>query len=1050
MPDLIDRLKTALAGRYAIERELGAGGMATVYLAEDVKHERKVAVKVLRPDLAAALGPDRFLREIKIAAQLHHPHILPLHDSGEADGFLYYVMPYEEGQSLRERLEREGELPVGEAVRLLRDVVDALAHAHERGVVHRDIKPDNIMQSGRHALVTDFGIAKAVSEATGRQQLTTAGVALGTPAYMAPEQAVADPHIDHRADIYAVGALAYELLTGRPPFTGATPQAVLSAHVTQVPDPVTKHREAVPPALAQLVMKCLEKKPADRWQSAEELLASLEAVMTSSVGITPTDTQPVQAAAPLVGQQNNPVRVAALFGIAAATTLVIVYALMIGLGLPDWVFVGAIALLAIGLPIVMVTGHHERLRAVALTTGLHVPTPTGLQRHFTWRKAILGGGMAFVGLSVLAGGYMTMRGMGIGPVGTLMATGVLGQRELIILAEFDNRTTDSTLAATVTDLLRISLSESPVLRIADPARLSESLDRMKLPPGTRVGEAVAREIAERENLKAVLAGEVVSLGSGYLVSGRLVSATGEVLTEQQASAADAGELIAAVDELSRKLRERIGESLRSIRRTLPLELVTTGSLRALRLYSQATRAEISGDNIRAVVLLEEAVAEDSSFAMAYRKIATVLNNDSEQRGRAIEAATRAYELRDRLTEIERGYTIANYHTAVTGRRDEALAAYRTILDKYPEDHRALNNSGVLYVQLGDDGRAREFYQRALDLDSTWSVGFTNLAWEHKNLGYFAEAAATLDAMEARFPGNPRTEEARGFLAMAQRDFAAAEQHFTNVRDSQRGNPGWEGDAAEQLAFLAATRGRFRSGDRQFRHALSMFEQREMESGRQRLTVEWEMVRTQALGIDRRALTEVESVVATDVMASLPLADRDYEGLIVFFVMAGEVERARGLLRDMELSGQPALSRDLERSFDRAAGWVALADGEIDRGLARLRDGIDGWACGPCGLNVLALAHDVADNPDSSLSYWEQYLDTNWGIPGIDSRALPVAYRRLGELYEQRGNRDKAVRYYNEFVELWKDADPELLPQVEEARRRIAILVGESPASNPPR
>ncbi len=175
MTDSLDRLKTALADRYAIEEELGAGGMATVYLAEDLKHHRKVAVKVLRPDLAAALGPERFLREIEVAAQLHHPHILPLYDSGEADGFLYYVMPYEEGQSLREKLAKEGELPVTEAVRLLRDVVDALAHAHKHGVVHRDIQPDNVMLSGRHALVTDFGVAKAVTEATGRQQLTTAG-----------------------------------------------------------------------------------------------------------------------------------------------------------------------------------------------------------------------------------------------------------------------------------------------------------------------------------------------------------------------------------------------------------------------------------------------------------------------------------------------------------------------------------------------------------------------------------------------------------------------------------------------------------------------------------------------------------------------------------------------------------------------------------------------------------------------------------------------------------------------------------------------------------
>jgi serine/threonine-protein kinase len=296
MSDSVDRLKAALADRYEIERELGAGGMATVYLARDLRHEREVAVKVLRPELAAALGSDRFLQEVKIAANLTHPHILPLHDSGEADGFLYYVMPFIEGQSLREKLAREGEQPVADVVKILREVVDALSHAHERGVVHRDIKPDNVMLSGRHALVTDFGVAKAVSEATGRQQLTTAGVALGTPAYMAPEQAAADPHIDHRADIYAVGALAYELLAGRPPFTGTTPQEVLAAHVTQSAEPVTKHRESVPAALEQLVMRCLEKRPADRWQSAEEMLPQLEALSTPSGGVTPAETRPMKLA----------------------------------------------------------------------------------------------------------------------------------------------------------------------------------------------------------------------------------------------------------------------------------------------------------------------------------------------------------------------------------------------------------------------------------------------------------------------------------------------------------------------------------------------------------------------------------------------------------------------------------------------------------------------------------------------------------------------------------------------------------------------------------
>ena len=295
MTETLERLRAALSDRYRIESEIGAGGMATVYLAQDLRHHRRVAVKVLRQELAATLGPERFLNEIRIAANLTHPHILPVHDSGEVDGFLYYVMPYVEGESLREMLTRQGELPIADAARLLRDVVDALAHAHSQGVVHRDIKPDNILHSGRHALVMDFGVAKAVSEATGRHTLTTAGVALGTPHYMAPEQASAEPQIDHRADIYAVGAMAYELLTGRPPFSGTTSQQILAAHVLEAPAPVTARRTSVPPAFAEIVMKCLEKKPADRWQRVEDLIPLFEALATPSGGMTPTQTVPTQA-----------------------------------------------------------------------------------------------------------------------------------------------------------------------------------------------------------------------------------------------------------------------------------------------------------------------------------------------------------------------------------------------------------------------------------------------------------------------------------------------------------------------------------------------------------------------------------------------------------------------------------------------------------------------------------------------------------------------------------------------------------------------------------
>ncbi len=271
--------------------------MATVYLATDIRHERKVAVKVLRPDLSASIGAERFLQEIRIAARLSHPHILPLHDSGEAGGLLYYVMPYVSGESLRQRIAREGELPVADAARILRDVTDALAHAHEHGVVHRDIKPENILLTGRHALVADFGVAKALTEATGRNRMTSVGVALGTPAYMAPEQAVADPHVDHRADIYAIGVVGYEMIAGEPPFIGGTPQQVLASQVTETPRPVTTRRPAVSAALAGAIMRCLEKKPADRWQSASELLTQIESVQTTTTGgSTPSDTRPIEAA----------------------------------------------------------------------------------------------------------------------------------------------------------------------------------------------------------------------------------------------------------------------------------------------------------------------------------------------------------------------------------------------------------------------------------------------------------------------------------------------------------------------------------------------------------------------------------------------------------------------------------------------------------------------------------------------------------------------------------------------------------------------------------
>ena len=287
---LQERLQAALGSAYSVESELGGGGMSRVFVATERSLDRSVVLKVLPPELAHALSADRFRQEIRLAARLQHPHIVPLHSAGEADGLLYYTMPLVEGESLRARLARGGELPVREAVRVLRDVAAALAYAHEHGLVHRDIKPDNVLLSGGEALVTDFGVAKALSAAATSESsgLTSLGVALGTPAYMAPEQAAADPQVDHRADLYAWGCLAYECLTGQPPFSGRQTAALLAAHMAETPEAIGRRRPMLPPTLSALVMRCLEKRPADRPQSAAEVLQALEGAITPTGGSAPT------------------------------------------------------------------------------------------------------------------------------------------------------------------------------------------------------------------------------------------------------------------------------------------------------------------------------------------------------------------------------------------------------------------------------------------------------------------------------------------------------------------------------------------------------------------------------------------------------------------------------------------------------------------------------------------------------------------------------------------------------------------------------------------
>jgi tetratricopeptide (TPR) repeat protein len=1038
--DLRDRLQSALGDAYRIERELGGGGMSRVFLAEEVRLGRQVVVKVLPPEMAAGVNMDRFEREIHLAAKLQHPHIVPLLAAGSEGDLLYYIMPHVEGQSLRARLAREHELPIGETVRILRDVCDALAYAHGHGIVHRDVKPDNVLFSGKHALVTDFGVAKAVAESTGKTALTSLGVALGTPAYMAPEQAAADPNTDHRADLYAVGALGYEMLAGRPPFTGPTPQAVLTAHMTAQPEPVTKYRDSVAPALAALIMQCLAKHPADRPQSAEELLGRLEATTTPTGGVTPAAPEPVSSGTAAAIRRAHPARVAGLFALAALGVLGLAYLLMRLLGLPDWVLAGATGLLAAGLPIVLWTGIVERRRALARTAG-RAAVPAGMHRWFTWRRALLGGATAFGLLGAGTAVYMAMRLLGIGPVGTLVASGVLAQRDRLVLADFENRTADSTLGPSLTEALRVDLAQSPVVRLLDATAVGRALGRMGRGPGTRLDPPLARELAQREGAKAVVQGHVDPLGRGYGLSAELVSATdGTVLVALRENARDDGAIIEAVDRLSKRLRERIGESLKSIRASEPLEQVTTSSLDALRKYSQGVKATDAGEFDRGEALLEEAIALDTTFAMAYRKLAVVLNNTAGGASRTAAAATQAFRYRDRLTPLERDLAEAFYYYQAEFDPSKVEAAYRSALEIDPENYVALNNLAINLMLSRRFAEAESVALRGIAGDPIPAL-YINATQARVAQGKFADAVRTVELLAQRAPKSSATLFLRTRLAAARRDFDSATV-LARAQTQLAPDVAIQALQSYTLAALASVQGKLAEADSETRRAMA-FSERRGTLGQYLLgAVGLATVDLRYRTAPAAALRRLEDALRRHPLASITPEDRPYAALAWLAAQAGRPDRGRQLLAEYDAT-VPAAFRRRDPFRLGAAAAVAFAEGRVQDAITGYRAWYEQDNCAVCGLFDLARAYERAGQRDSALAVYERSVAT----PGLsrafeEAATLGPTYRRLGELYEERGEVDKARDYYGRFVDLWKNADPELQPLVRDVKQRLARLIAE--------
>jgi len=1040
MSELQDRLQEALKSTYRLEKELGGGGMSRVFLAEELALGRKVVIKVLPPDMAAGVNVERFRREIQLAASLQHPHIVPLHAAGQTGDLFYYTMPLVEGESLRAKLAREGELPIGDAIRILRDVSDALGYAHAHGVVHRDIKPDNVLISHNHAVVTDFGVAKAVAASSGSSSLTSLGVALGTPAYMAPEQAAADPHVDHRADLYAAGVLGYEMLAGRLPFSASTPQQMLAAHVTQAPDPLLAHRTTVPPGLSALIMRCLSKKPADRPQSAPEMVQLLDAMMTPSGGMTPTGSVPVVSSGTQAAiRRAHPVRVAALFGAAGVLVLALVYLLMQRLGLPTWVFAGAGVLLVIGLPIMLVTGVFERKRALAHTTG-YVPT-NPLARWFTWRKALLGGGLAFAGLTAVAAIYMAMRLLGIGSVGTLVAKGRLKAQDQIVLADFENRSADSTLGPTLTEAFRVDLSQSRAVQLLDSRQVGNALQRMQKPVGTPLTSAVATELAQREGVKAVVTGQISPVGKAYVLTASVISpADGTVLTAVRENAENDGALLGALDRLSKDLRERIGESLTSLRGSDALEQVTTSSLDALRKYSQGVRLAQDGQDEASVPLLQQAVAIDTGFAMAWRKLSVELGNIGASLQQQVDAVTKAYAHRDRLTPTERDLTVAYYHTIADYDPARVTAAYRDLLAFDSTNYIALNNLALMLAIQRQYAATDSLVLRgiAVGCGNCYQILIQSKVYQGQD-----SAARRIDAEFARaFPRSPMAAGNAFWIATNERNYPEAERIANGMRKDFPTSAFVQENTEQVMTGVLGAQGRIAEALGTSARAQGLAEQRGLPADYLGAAVAQAWFDIIYRDNQPAAVQVLEAALKRHPLASLPGSDRPYALLASVYGSSGRVDEARRLMAEYGRLVPEGVQRgNPNRHF--ALGDIARGERRYADALAEYRAYHDEAGCGICGFYQEAITFDAMHQQDSALIYYEQYLATPdpnriWD----DGWELGPVYKRAGELREARGDRAQALDDYNKFVDLWKNADAELQPIVRDVRGRIARLAAE--------
>ena len=1016
---LRERLQADLGDTYRLEREIG-GGMSRVFVAEETALGRLVVLKLLDPELAGGFSAERFTREIALAARLQDPHIVPVLATGVADGLPFYTMPFVEGASLRERITSGPRLDRHDAVRILRDVAIALEHAHASGVVHRDIKPENILLSPRSAVVTDFGIAKAIDAARtvpARRPVATTdesvaitqlGVSLGTPAYMAPEQVLGEA-VDERADIYAWGVMAYELLSGAHPF-GSTRDVrqLVSAHLTVTPSRLTAHPELGAP-LVDLIAACLEKDSARRPRSATHLIAALDEA-----------TRAAERTGAHAGRR--PIRVAlARYGLAALAAIAASRGVVAWLSVPEWVFPNAVLLAVVLLPLF-----------------LYVNATHGWRRATTLGAAV---GASFLALVAV---HAVLRVLGIGPAGTLLGAGKLANRAPLIVAEFRVEGADSSLGSVVAEAVRADLAQSPVVSLVGAGAISDALTRMRKLPTTVVDARVAQDIAQREGITGVVSGDVKPLGGGFLVSIRLTAgASGDELASFRATADAPKDLIQAIERVSRQLRGKIGESLSAVRANPPLASVTTASVEALRLYAAGVRANaVEGDFDKAIALQREAIRIDTSFAMAYLRLAGALDNGRRSPEAADSARISAYRHRERLTEGERLMTTAEYFLT---RRDypNAVRALERAVERDSLDATALNALATQQRFMRAFAAAEVTSRRAIRAAPQTFFNYTAVIVAQLGRGDIVAATKSYAALKQTQPNLPRLERMRYLLhaSTAQLDSIGAPL----ARMAQSKDPFLQTEAALAMAALAAVHGRATEASRAFANISALRQERGgapahagvADSARVDVWIRHD---------GARAARVIEDALAR--LAGRRLSKREeiaYLELVELLAVAGRPDRASALLGQWASRADTASKRMNAALVLEARAETALAQGHWDDAIALFRSA-DALPSGPrsmctiCLSAQLARAFDRAGRTDSAIVRYEYYLATPYHLRlAEDAWHLPHAHERLGFLYAASGDAGKARAHLKMFAALWAEADAELRPRITAAQTQLARL-----------